>query len=800
MSLNIYDNKNEFYQKNTNKKTFTKEMLKELLKKSLDQRLIKLESSAKEHMSNINYTSKYFKEFNKAIQQFSKFFEESETIKEKEKEIVEKKESLESNKESNSSLKLIPKKSNESTNSTNTVKNNTKAKQNNTKKLDSAKNRSHTQGLLKSQQLKKQATSIVLAKNLFPNKIVEEKKTNKQKNIVMSPDSEKKNKANNNIQKETENETPQKNNKSTFYLERNTINLKPPKTEKRTKKLNKHKKISESNRNTVNYNNISEYKTEIDKMEKSNIEKDNLNNLKNSSNIKKNVNKNKKHIGFNIQNKIKNNEDFSKTLNKRYINKTIDIDDHDKSNYSKSTIPNKKNRKLNLLGNSINDVKDIVKLVDNVHQNITKLFDNDRLNNNKSLMMSSLDLSIPNKTFIESNYKSSKNLLTNDDMLDSLDKKGISLKKKKTNHNITLFKDDNNENEHNDKSENKICKSSDEHTKDNNENENKNKNKELSMIGQFMKNMSNEKSKNEGNKRYDTEVSPLIIGMNKENYDFNNDNKKENKKEIIKNIDVIDIFKKDKNILKNILKYLKDIEIIIFTSCNNYLDKERISFLDKKKEEFLQILNLNKDDTMETKIKKIKNEFSEEDISHRPKEFMLSEEAINKLKELNNIEKQQIFKNEININENNLNILIIIYKILFVLLDIEQIYSIVNDNIFWKKSYQYLLKHSNDGKIGDFILEKIPKFSFSSKSFNKIETIIKDNKENIIKDIINNETIMIAPLIKEALEYCGVIFDPEKTQGNIIIKNLKNNQVIINYLNNLKVRYFLAKYEEEEDD
>ena len=59
---------------------------------------------------------------------------------------------------------------------------------------------------------------------------------------------------------------------------------------------------------------------------------------------------------------------------------------------------------------------------------------------------------------------------------------------------------------------------------------------------------------------------------------------------------------------------------------------------------------------------------------------------------------------------------------------------------------------------------------------------------------------MIAPLIKEALEYCGVIFDPEKTQGNIIIKNLKNNQVIINYLNNLKVRYFLAKYEEEEDD
>ena len=36
---------------------------------------------------------------------------------------------------------------------------------------------------------------------------------------------------------------------------------------------------------------------------------------------------------------------------------------------------------------------------------------------------------------------------------------------------------------------------------------------------------------------------------------------------------------------------------------------------------------------------------------------------------------------------------------------------------------------------------------------------------------------MIAPLIKEALEYCGVIFNPEKTQGNIIITNLKNKSI-----------------------
>ena len=128
--------------------------------------------------------------------------------------------------------------------------------------------------------------------------------------------------------------------------------------------------------------------------------------------------------------------------------------------------------------------------------------------------------------------------------------------------------------------------------------------------------------------------------------------KNENEKEIIKRIDAIDIIKKDKKILKNILKYLKDDEIIIFTSCNNYLDKERISFLDNKKEELLQIINLDKDETMESKINKIKKQFPEESLSHTQKEFLPSEEAKNKLKQLNNNDNQQIYKNILdNINK-----------------------------------------------------------------------------------------------------------------------------------------------------
>ena len=131
--------------------------------------------------------------------------------------------------------------------------------------------------------------------------------------------------------------------------------------------------------------------------------------------------------------------------------------------------------------------------------------------------------------------------------------------------------------------------------------------------------------------------------------------------------------------------------------------------------------------------------------------------------------------------------------------DKEEIYSILNEINFWKKCGGYLVTNS-EGNIGDFIIEKISSFRFDSKSYNNIENLIKENKESFIKELKDDKNFFISQLIEESLVYCGVILDPAKTQGSIIIKNLKNNQTVINYLNNLKVRYFLAKYEEDDDD
>ena len=802
MSSYKNDIKNENIQKHSEQKqSFTKESLKELLNKNLNQRLLKLEASSKEQISGLNYTSKYFKEFSKAIQQFSKFFDESEELKEKEKEklINDKKDNTKENnkdKGKDNSLKIISKKSNESNGTTNLTKNNNKTKQNNKKLENSLRLRSNTQGVFKSQQLKKQATNITFARSIFTNKIIEEKKQNKQKqNMILSPENEKNNKSINTFREGLKNETPPKNQKSTFYLERTTINMKVPKTEKRVKKKEK-KKFNDNNKNK--YNNISELKTE---KEKYNTEKENLNLMKFSSSFKKSLNKNpknehknKKEIKFNLQNKIKESafiDDFSKTINNKYINKTIDLDDNDKNNYLKSSFSSKKKRKFKLNNESenINDIKDIVKLVDNVHQNITKLLENnERFNNNKSLMMSSLELTNPNKTYVESNYRSSTNILDNfDDEINSQNNKGFSLKKKKNSPNFELLKENfNTKEETNNKNQIKYGVT-DENNKSNNDSSNK---KEIVLNNKkSIKSLKNI----DINNRYQEQIDYIIQDINKET------NNIEIKNYSIKKANVIDIFKKDKTYLRDILKYLNDIDVIIFTSSNNYLNKERISFLDNKKEELLKILNLEKNETMETKIKKIKKEFSEEHLSNPPKEFTISEEIKDTLKQLNNSENKDLFKSYLDENDQNKDLLIKLYKIFFILLDKEEIYNLFMDNHFWKKCGDYLFENS-EGNIGDFINEKISEFIFNSRSFNKIEHLIKDDKENFINELKNDKKYFISPLIKEALIYCGVIFEPKKTQGNIIIKNLKKNQMVINYLNNLKVRYFLAKYEEDDED
>ena len=638
-------------------KNFPLELLKKLLNEHLNIKLIKLENSTKEQMNNLKKTSKNFKEFSKNIQQLiNNNLEQEEFQKDK----LEKKEE---NKNINENILK------------------TSIKINVGKSNNNIRNRSNTLGISKYNQLKKVNTENNINRESF---ISNHNINNKQKSKQKSPEKNNKNNKIVNLTKNMgKNATPKKNNKLDFFSDNKP---KCPKTEKIPKKINEKIKKMNTNKDIKHKNSNNKLKDEFDNLY-------NGNNKQLISSFRKEKKQRNQNVIFN-GNYIKKEIDFEKNNTENNINNL------------KASFSFRKGRKLNINENNIinhvknnnssselNDIQNIVKLVDNVNQNITKLLNNNN-NNNSNMNNNSIDFSLNNNL-----------------------------------RNSALF--------------------------------------------------SNE------------------ININSKKNEFTLKKKYLSKKEKVKEINVIELFKKDNNIFKNILKYLSQKESIYFYSMNNYLNKGRIKYFDNKKEELLSRLNLKKDETLEKKINVIKNLFTEEDLSQR-KKFEITQETRELIKKMNNeeyIDKLKNFKTNDKANE-NINI---IFKILFIFLGEENIYITKNNDIFWKKCLHYFDEKCS-GKIGDFLLQKIPFFKFDTKQFNRIENLLKENKTEIINEMKQNTNYLIIPLIKESLEYFGIIFSQQKTEGSLYIKILRKNQIIINYLNNLKVRYFLSKYNEEDDE
>jgi len=256
-------------------------------------------------------------------------------------------------------------------------------------------------------------------------------------------------------------------------------------------------------------------------------------------------------------------------------------------------------------------------------------------------------------------------------------------------------------------------------------------------------------------------------------------------------ISFLNLIKTDNKIVDNILQYLSLEDKIYFLSVNKYLLKKKITLLFNKKEALILILQLKKNETIEDKIKKLKNN---KEPSRQNQEFKLSKEILKNLKQLN--EKQNInFFTENRIDKNLITEINIIYKILLLLLGEKKLVEISDDNIFWKKCCSYFLDNSDEGKIGNYIINQIKNFCFDHRTINLIEFTLIGNKNNIINgyyEKLCKTTGLLIPLIKQALIYCGIIISDKKNNTSRILDNLKYNQILINKLDNI-INYYNSK-------
>ena len=233
-----------------------------------------------------------------------------------------------------------------------------------------------------------------------------------------------------------------------------------------------------------------------------------------------------------------------------------------------------------------------------------------------------------------------------------------------------------------------------------------------------------------------------------------------------------DTLKFEKTQCLGILDFLNFEDKIQFTGINRGFIMERIYLLNNKREDLIRSMDLPQRETVDDLITQIRLKYSNVELSKNLVEFQASRGGIKAVELLNNELYGKLFKKPI--LEKNAEEICVIYRILFTLFGEYKIATIYGDQVFWIKCTEYLISNSN-GKIGTFIVDKFKDITFEHKKIfllNKLLVGIKKNINPTYYSKICGTTGLLIFIIKDALEYCGVIISEKKTQPARIIDNL----------------------------
>ena len=243
-------------------------------------------------------------------------------------------------------------------------------------------------------------------------------------------------------------------------------------------------------------------------------------------------------------------------------------------------------------------------------------------------------------------------------------------------------------------------------------------------------------------------------------------------------------------IINTILPFLDEVSQYNLLSCN----KKIIKFLYEKLMTSLDIIKeqnkINSSSTIQDQIRDIKLKYKKEQLSAEPPKFDLSKSTIKAVELLNDDTYNKIFRTKE--LKPPLDEILIIYRIFFHLLKVNNIYKINDDKLFWFEASEYILNNNNN-KTGDFFKESANNFDFSIRNIFELKRIVNGNEDKIKPTIFSKicgTTGLIIFLIKDSLEYCGIFHSNKKNIPCLLLKYLEYIQEILNkvdnYIDNLK--------------
>lgn len=210
-----------------------------------------------------------------------------------------------------------------------------------------------------------------------------------------------------------------------------------------------------------------------------------------------------------------------------------------------------------------------------------------------------------------------------------------------------------------------------------------------------------------------------------------------------------------------------------FFSCSKKLVNNLFLELNDTYNKIIEMNKISSINSIEEEINKIKNQFKGENLDSNKYSFQLSKGSMRAIQILDNEIYNNIFKSK----ELNppLDKIILIYRIFFQLINQEEINEIVSDKKFWEEARIYFLEN-DDNKIGYFIKDNISEFDFTNENIYKLKKLTKGYEEKLKPtnyEKICETTTLFTFIIKDALEYCGIIYNKEKNNPSITISYLE---------------------------
>jgi hypothetical protein len=117
----------------------------------------------------------------------------------------------------------------------------------------------------------------------------------------------------------------------------------------------------------------------------------------------------------------------------------------------------------------------------------------------------------------------------------------------------------------------------------------------------------------------------------------------------------------------------------------------------------------------------------------------------------------------------------LIYRIYFGLLNKRDITSIKDSNEFWEVACSYIT-YEGKGKTGNLIAESVKQFDFTDANIHRLARKIDKNINKISPAYFSKicgTTGLIIFLIKDALEYAGILIQDKKNIPARLVRNIQ---------------------------